>query len=179
MNKELHRYIIVFFITASIFALVFVVSGYFSRNKIAELYDIQDQIALDILSTETRYSLLEKTSCEHIFTTENIEQELSQELTSLARKLKFLESESPTENADISSIKKQYSLLQIKDYLLMQEIQERCGQAMVSILYFHEGDCSDCRRQSLILDKLSDDYPQVRIYWLDKDVITQAMQTML
>jgi len=179
MKSELKRYLIVFFITAAIFLLAFWMSTIFSNNKISQLRDIQEQIAIDILSTETRYSLLEKTSCDHSVAGSEVEQGLSRELNDLARRLKFMESQLGVDDADVLFVKKYYSLLQVKDFLLMEELNERCGEELFTILYFHEGDCQDCQKQSLVLDELVQEYPGTRVYWFDKDVNTPAVQTML
>lgn len=179
MKSELKRYLIVFFITAAIFLLAFWMSTVFSNNKISQLRDIQEQIAIDILSTETRYSLLEKTSCDHSVSNLEEEQGLSRELNDLARRLKFMESQLGVEDEDVIFVKKYYSLLQVKDFLLMEELSSRCGEELFTILYFHQGDCDDCQKQSLVLDELVSEYPETRVYWFDKDVNTPAVQTML
>lgn len=179
MKSELKRYILVFFITLFIFALAFIMSSVFSNNKIDQLREIQEQIAIDILSTETRYALLEQTSCAHSVTNLEEEQGLSRELNDLARRLKFMESQLGTEDEDVLFVKKYYSLLQVKDYLLMEEIKDRCGEKLFTILYFHQGDCEACQKQSFVLDELVSQYPETRVYWFDKDVNTPAVQTML
>ncbi len=179
MQPETKRYFIVFIITAIVFALAFWMSSIFSNNKINQLQEIQEQIAIDILSTETRYALLEQTSCVHSVTSLEEEQGLSRELNDLARRLKFMESQLGTEDEDVLFVKKYYSLLQVKDYLLMEEIKNRCGENLFTILYFHQGDCDACQKQSLVLDELVREYPETRVYWFDKDVNTPAVQTML
>lgn len=179
MKIEIRRYIIVFFITALIFALTFWLSGLFGNKKIERLRDIQEKIAIDILSTETRYSLLEQTSCDHITTSNEVEFGLSAELNDLARRLKFMESQLDANNENVIFIKKYYTLLQIKDYILVEELNKRCGQELFTILYFHGGDCKDCRRQSLVLDELVSEFPGTRVYWLDRDVQTPAMETLV
>lgn len=179
MKSEVKRYLFVFVITLIIFVLAFVMSSIFSNNKIDQLREIQEQIAIDILSTETRYALLEQTSCAHSVTSLEEEQGLSRELNDLARRLKFMESQLGTEDEDVLFVKKYYSLLQVKDYLLMEEIKNRCGEKLFTILYFHQGDCFDCQKQSLVLDDLVSQYPETRVYWFDKDVNTPAVETML
>lgn len=179
MQVDTKRYIIVFFITAVIFSLTFWLSSVFGNKKIDQLRSIQERIALDILSTETRYALLGQTACDHIKTSNEIEFGLSAELNNLARRLKFMESQLGSKNEDVIFIKKYYTLLQIKDYMLVEELNNRCGQEIFTILYFHGGECSECRRQSLVLDQLVLDYPGTRVYWLDRDVDTPAIKTLI
>lgn len=179
MKIDTKRYIIVFLITAMIFTLTFWLSSLFGNKKIEQLRDIQERIALDILSTETRYSLLGQTSCQYVDTGGDLEFGLSAELNNLARRLKFMESQVDKNNESLIFIKKYYTLLQIKDYILVEELNRRCGQEIFAILYFHGGECDDCRRQSLVLDQLVSDFPGTRVYWLDRDVDTPAMKTLL
>ncbi len=179
MSDHLKRYIIVFFLTLGIFLFAFLLSSFFGDRKIDQLRQIQEQIALDILSTETRYSLLERTSCVHAVAGSEIERGLSRELADLARRLKFTESQFGSNNENVIFLKKYYALLQIKDYLLIQELSERCGEQVFVILYFHEQNCPECQKQSLVLDELVKRYSGVRVYWFEKDIITPAQQTLL
>lgn len=179
MKIETSRYIIVFFITLAIFLLTFWISSFFGNKKLDQLRDIQSKIAVDILSTETRYALLGSTSCDHSGTSREVEFGLSEELNGLAKRLKFMESQLGSDNEEVVYVKEYYTLLQIKDYLLVKELNERCGQSLFTILYFHDSFCEDCVRQSLVLDQLVSDYPGTRVYWLDSTVETPAMDTLM
>ena len=174
-----YRYLTVFFITVILFVLAFVLSDSLSDRKISELREIQEKISLDILSTETRYALLGASSCDHVIANSTFEQGLNEELNDLARRVKFMENELGITNENVLQIKKQYNLLQIKDYLLRKELHDRCGDEIVSVLYFHDLECKECRRQSIVLDELAVLYPEIRIYWLDKDLRTPAMDTLV
>jgi hypothetical protein len=172
-------YIIVFAITVFLFILAFLISDKFSNSKINQIKEIQSKISLDILSIETRYALLGNSSCKHVISNKTFEKGLNEELNNLARRVKFMENELGSKNTNVLQIKQQYNLLQIKDYLLRQDLNERCGEEIVSVLYFHELDCRDCRTQSSVLDELVERYPEVRIYWLDRDLRTPAMETLV
>jgi hypothetical protein len=178
MKSSTKRYLNVFLITTVIFLLVLWLSNELSNRKITELKSLEDQIGLNILSTETRFSLLEKTSCDHVMASKDNSIGLNSELAELAKKVKFMESQLGVNNKDVISLNKYYTLLQIKDYLLTLEFHTRCNENIASILYFHKVDCSACAKQSIILDKVSSEYPEVRIYWLDKDTDTPALKTM-
>ena len=122
------RYIIVFFITLGIFSAAFWVSNFFSDQKIQQIKSIQDQISIDILSSETQFSLLQELSCKDVSNTA-----LSKELGTLADKIEYSEKNIGS-SEEISDLKKFYSLLQIKDYLLMKKITERCKMDSVFVL---------------------------------------------
>ena len=173
------RYILALIVTIAIFFIAFSVSGMFANKKIDEVRAIQDKISTDILSIETRFALLGSTSCEHVVANDDFEKGLTDELNMLANQVKFMESERGAVDPDVLLIKEKYNLLQIKDYLLMKDLGNRCNRNITSILYFHSQDCSDCKKESIILDELHNKYPEVRIYWIDKDFSTPAIETII
>lgn len=173
------RYITVFIITGCIFAFTFWLSNQLSSSKIREVRDLEDEIALNILSTETRYTLLENSSCSHLSTNNTNDIGLNSELTDIAHRVKFMASQLGPENEKVVSLKKYYTLLQIKDYLLTKELYNRCGTHIVSILYLYQEGCEECVKQSIILDDLVSTYPEIRLYWIDKDLQTPALDTLI
>src|SRR3989344_4853589 len=60
------KYLIVFLITVSLFLSASYISNYFGDKKINQLKSIQDNISIDILSSETQFSLLSELSCKNI-----------------------------------------------------------------------------------------------------------------
>lgn len=172
------RYLYTFIITSAIFFFSLWLSNTFSSKKIQSLRDLESQISVDILSVETRFSLLQKTSCEHIASNADANTGFNKDLNEVALKVKSLENQLGYFNADVISLKKYYSLLQIKDYLLTKEYHDRCKQNTVSILYFYDVDCTTCRAQSIILDKIVEDYPEIRVYYFDKTTNTPALDTL-
>ena len=172
------RYIYTFIITLAIFGFSLWLSNTFSDKKIQSLRDLESQISVDILSVETRFSLLQKTSCEHISSSTDANTGFNKDLNEVAIKVKALENELGYFNTDVISLKKYYSLLQIKDYLLTKEYHDRCKQNTVSILYFYDVDCTQCRTQSIILDKIVEDYPEIRVYYFDRTTNTPALDTL-
>lgn len=173
------RYISVFIITLIIFAFTLWLSNKMANRRLDVLKDLEDQISLNILSTETRFSLLEKTSCEHLTENQDTKIGFNEDLTSLAKRVKFMENQLGSTNENVKSLKEYYALLQIKDYLLNKEFQSRCKEKTISVLYFFDNTCTDCVSQSIILDALSKKYPQIRVYWLDKDIETPALKTII
>jgi glutaredoxin len=170
------KYIFTFIITCTIFGTVIYASNYFGEKKLAEIKNIQDNIAIDILSSETQFALLESSSCKFIGSTT-----LSKELSSLEEKLSVTEKERGSDDTELQSIKRYYTLLQIKDYLLMKKISEKCKTQPVSIVYFYSntGNCPDCEKQGYVLTKIREDYPEVRVYAFDYNLKLSALQTLI
>lgn len=171
------KYILAFVITAAIFATAFYIAARIDDRRVAEVRAIQDNIALDILSTETQFDLLGEIDCNLIL--EN--PPLSGELNSLASRLSFTEDNLGSDNPQVQALKKQYSLLEIKDYLLMQRVSQKCGLKPVFILYFYTnvGDCTDCRRAGEVLTYLRQTYPTLRVYSFDYNLELGALKTLI
>ena len=158
-----------------LFATAVYLSDYFGNKKIDQLKSIQDKISIDILSSETQFSLLSELSCKNVSGSL-----LSDELNELGRKLDWGQNNlGATET--VSYLKKYYSLLQIKDYLLMKKISARCGVKSAFILYFYTTaeNCSLCEKESLVLSSLRDKYPELRVYSFDYSMDLSAVRAML
>ncbi len=170
------KYIFTFIITGAIFATALYASNYFSEKRLSEVKSIQDKIAIDILSSETQFSLLEASSCKFVSTSS-----LSSELSSLEEKLSITEEERGADDSEVQAVKRYYSLLQIKDYLLMQKIAEKCKTSPLSIVYFYSntGNCPDCEKEGYVLTRIRQDYPQVRVYAFDYNLDLSALQTLI
>jgi len=169
------KYVIVLLITVCLFVTAIYLSNYFGNQKINQLKDIQDQISIDVLSSETQFSLLSELSCNNIS-----DSVLSDELSSLGNKLQW--SQDNLGNTDeVSYLKKYYSLLEIKDYLLTKQISTRCGQKAAFILYFYTtaANCSLCEQESLVLSTLRTEYPDLRVYSFDYSIDLSAVNSML
>src|SRR3989344_8772923 len=124
-------YAIAFAITGFIFATAFSASNYFNSRRINDIRATQDTISTDILSLETQFDLLQEHSCSDI--TENTT--LPSELTSLGSQLSYMEAQGARSQDEVTRLKRLYSLLEIKDYLLMKQIAAKCNLKPVFILY--------------------------------------------
>jgi len=126
------------------------------------------------MSSETQFSLLQEQSCKDVTNTI-----LSSELNSLADKITYSENNIGANDTDVVSLKKYYSLLEIKDYLLMKQMRTRCGDDSIFILYFYKNDnCADCTKQGYVLTSLREKYPDLRIYSFDYNLDLSAIKTM-
>lgn len=169
------KYFYVFIITAIIFLTAIYLSNYFSNKKISQLKDMGDKISLDILSSETQFSLLTESSCKNIG-----DNTLSFEVGQLGSKLAYMEEKVGSDNPDFINLKTYYSLLEIKDYLLTKKISEKCKDNTAFILYFYsnQGNCNECQNEGYVLTKLHEMYPEIRIYSFDYDFNIPTIQTL-
>lgn len=151
------------------------ISNYFGNKKVDQLKSIQDKISIDILSSETQFSLLSELSCKNIS-----DSVLSDELSELGSKLEWGQSNLGMTDT-VLYLKKYYSLLEIKDYLLNKNISARCKTKSAFILYFYTTaeNCSECEKQGLVLSALRDKYPELRVYSFDYGIDLSAVKAML
>lgn len=169
------KYLLTFVITAIIFIVALYLGHLLENSRIGDIRSVQDSIALNILSSETQYELLGETSCRNV--NDGI---LSSELNDLERKLSYMESGDPSQDsAQLEYVKKYYELLEIKDYLLMKRLSEKCGRKPISILYFYgtKEECPDCDKTSVVLNFLRSEYPDIRIYSFDQRLPLSAVDT--
>src|SRR3990167_3924982 len=170
------KYFIAFAITAIIFGTAIFVSNILSQKKLEDVRAIENRVALDILSSEVQFALLEETSCKDIgpgF--------LSKELGPLGEKLSYAENQQGFDSNDVKILKRSYFLLEIKDYLLMKRLTEKCGIKPTFILYFYSTKdvCEDCEKMGYVLTALRDRYPDLRVYSFDYHFDVGAIDTLV
>jgi hypothetical protein len=177
MNPALRNALLALVIAGAIFATGFWASNTINDLRISEVRNIQESIAIDTLSLETQFDLLANLSCEDI--AEN--SVLSNELNNLAERLDYTERELGSRNATVVQLKRQYSLLEIKDYLLMQKVSAKCGLKPVFVLYFYsnQGDCEKCESAGRILTYLRETYRELRVYSFDYNLGLGALETLI
>ncbi len=169
------KYLVAFLITALIFGTAIFASSKLTDKKIEDVRVIENRVALDILSSETQFALLAETSCRDIgpgF--------LSKELRTLGEKLSYAEDQTSFSEEDVDSLKRSYFLLEIKDYLLMKQLTQKCDVRPTFILYFYstKGKCEDCEKMGYVLTALRDKYPDLRVYSFDYHYDVGAIQTL-
>ena len=175
--QEWRKYTLAFFITSAIFVTAFYIASRIDSNRVADIRATQEAIAIDLLSSEVQFELLGNLDCgtiaEHPV--------LTDELNSIAERLSFAESRLGSDNTEVITLKKQYSLLEIKDYLLMRQISQKCNIKPVFVLYFYSnaGDCPECNKTGDVLTYLRQTYPDLRVYSFDYNLDLSALQTLI
>lgn len=171
------KYLFTFIITTAIFATAFFASLFFSNKRVETVKTIQDNIAVDILSSEAQFDLLKEVPCSNV--SDSI---LSPELSELGDKLSRTETDRGSMDNDVLYLKKYYSLLEVKDYLLSKKLVEKCGSSKkpIFIIYFYSniGDCPDCVKEGYVLTRLKEMYPDLRVYSFDYNLQLSVIDSM-
>lgn len=151
--------------------------NYLNRARIAELSAIEDQLSIDTISLDTQFSLLEAAPCDSNASSTT----LTSELADFGTRLSYAEGQLGSDDAQVIRLKEQYSLLEIRDYLLTRKIAEACGTKPVTVLYFYSnaGDCADCDKAGYALSYLRNTYPALRVYSFDYNLDLGALRTLI
>lgn len=178
MSSALRNALFAFVITAAIVGSVIYAIQYLDRKRVAQLDDLQTRLATDTLSIETQFALLEETSCANLSESNT----LSQEMTNLGERLAFAESQLGSKNEQVIQLKKQYTLVEIRDYLLTKRLAEACDLDPTVALYFYSneaGACENCDRASYALSYLHQINPDLRVYSFDYNLDLGALKTLI
>ncbi len=170
------KFIAVFFITLGIFAVAFLASNYFYSLRTAAIKDVESGINRQIVETEIQYQLLADAACDDpSATTAQINQ-----MNDLARKLDDMEQQRGTNDPEVIKLKKDYSLLMIKDYLLLRERQRQCGEVYSTIIFFYSntGTCTDCIKMGHVLTQMREQYDRLHIYAFDYNLGLSSIETL-
>lgn len=163
-------------ITIALIGTVTYAVSYLNRQRVAELTSIEDQLSIDILSLDTQFSLLEAAPCGSASSTD-----LTGELTDLGDRLSYAENQLGTDNTQVVRLKEQYSLLEIRDYLITKQLAAACNTKPVTVLYFYTnaGDCANCDKAGYALSYLRTTYPTLRVYSFDYNLDLGALKTLI
>ncbi len=151
--------------------------NYLNRARIAELSTIENQLSVDSLSLDTQFSLLETAPCESLASSTT----LSSELADFDNRLSYAENQLGSNDAQVIQLKENYSLLEIRDYIITKRLADTCGTKPITVLYFYSnnGTCSDCNRAGYALSYLRNTYPLLRVYSFDYDLNLGALKTLI
>lgn len=178
MSLAARNALIALAVTIVIVGTVIYAVNYLDRKRVTELSAIQTQLATDTLSVETQFALLEEAPCEDI--TEG--NTLSATLADLGARLAFAEERLGATDPEVLELKKQYTLLEIRDYLLTKRLSRVCESDAPVAIYFYSneaGACTDCDRASYALSYLHETYPNLRVYSFDYNLDLGALKTLI
>jgi len=169
------KYLLVLFFTGLIFALGFLFANLISKRNLESLDSLQQNLRVDILSLETQFSILNQTPCENLN-----ESTLTQELYDIAQKLTSVGNNVGKDNPYYLQLKKYYSILEIKHWLLLQRAKKECGLPLTFIIYFYADKklCPTCDDQGYILTHLRRKYPDLRVYSFDFSLDLTALDAL-
>ncbi|MBW2990140.1 hypothetical protein KY348_00370 [Candidatus Woesearchaeota archaeon] len=174
-NIDLQKYVLVLALTIIIFGSGVALGNWVASKKFTSVENLGQELRTDIIALELQQDLIEADPCR-----ETGLGPLSQQLYTLGTRLDFMESRLGTNNEEVIRLKQYYSLIEIRHWLFMREINQGCNQSNVLILYFYSNlnDCSKCEEQGYVLSYLHKKHPDVMIYSFDKNMNNPALDTI-
>ena len=169
------KYLLVLFFTLLVFNSGFFLNNQLNKEKIVQLGSLQQDLRIDILSLETQFSILTQAPCENLN-----ESTLTKELYNISQKLTSVGNSLGPEHQDYIQLKKYYSILEIKHWLLLQKAAKECKIPLTFVIYFYTDKkaCPKCEDQGYILTYFRKKYPFLRVYSFDYDLDLAALQTL-
>jgi len=169
------KHLFIFFATLFVFASGFFLNNFLVEKRIKELTHLQQDLRIDILSLETQFSILTQAPCENLN-----ESTLTHELYRISQYLNAVGNTLGRDNPDFLRLKRYYSILEIKHWLLLKKASRDCNFKIVSIIYFYgdKKNCPKCEDQGYILTYLRKKYPFLRIYSFDYNLKLSALEAL-
>lgn len=171
------------YIFAAVLSIVLYVFGVYTgiflqKNTEAILEKRLEEIEKSIENTQLEYlyisSLGEKISCDALKTmvdeTNNNLWKIGQELVDLSK----------DDNNKFIEIKKQYSLLSVRAWILNNYLKNKCKDDNIVLLYFYSIPCEDCIKQGKILDDIRENEfkNRIKIFVLDAGLDLPIINTL-
>jgi len=106
---------------------------------------------------------------------------LVEKLDDLSARLTYLEAQYAKNDPKIIELKEPYTLLEIRHYLRMKQMNEICDSNYTLILFFYSNDPENkdnSEKQGFVLDYLRSKYENVKIYSFDSDLNMSIIQTL-
>jgi glutaredoxin len=177
MSLPARNAIIALGITVVLTGTIVYAINYLNRARVAQLSAIENQLSIDTLSLDTQFSLLESAPCDSAASSTT----LTSELTDLGSRLSYAENQLGDDDAQVVRLKEQYSLLEIRDYLITKQLAAACGTKPITVLYFYSNnsDCPDCDKAGYALSYLRNTYPTLRVYSFDYNLNLGALRTFI
>jgi len=153
-------------ISLLIFWVGFSVSNRINQAKLNELKQNIDALQSEYNSLEM-LTLIDKTArvgCE-MYEEQIIN--FGNETDSFGSKLAAVSERLSSDNPELINMQTNYWLMEIRDFYILKQIEDKCSQKYQTILYFYDRDCANCQFQGELLRQLKADYPEVMIYSFD------------
>ncbi|MBI2148699.1 hypothetical protein HYU23_03385 [Candidatus Woesearchaeota archaeon] len=166
VNREIKgKYFIAFLLTASIFVLGIFLGIIMSDFKMSRIYDYEVGLMTNFLVQDVQSQLINENPCD--FVNSGL---VSQELFEVGDRVTALEKDLGKKDDRVLSLKKYYTVLQVKDYLFFKNVNEKCNSNYILNLFFYSNDprvCERCEDQGFVLGYLRADNINIRTYSFD------------
>ena len=157
------KYLVAAIITATVFVLGLLLGLLIEGQRVSYIDDVSKEQNLDFNSLQLQYAYIDQLSqennCQAVSKTfeKNIEG-----LENTRVRLENFDESSTLNKKDFDLLKREYTLAQIRYWLLAKRTKELCDEEVVSILYFFSDDeeCANCNSQAFVLTFLKKQFKE-------------------
>ncbi len=151
------RYVLAAFLTLMIFVLGMMLGLVIESKRVVYIQQQAKQQELDFLSLQLQYQYVDQLGQEK--NCPAVAEALDEAVTNLESARKRLEGYTATSNinrGEFELLQKDYTLAQIRYWLLAKRTRDLCNTEFATILYFFsdDEDCASCNEQSFVLTYL-------------------------
>ncbi|VVB51342.1 Uncharacterised protein [uncultured archaeon] len=170
-------YIAAFSLTLIVFLFGFLLGSAISEQYMSGVDSKVQQAKVDMEALDLSTQLLssEQSRCDLNYS------KVSKERWSMGADIERLEDELGRTHPQVIARKQEYYLIEIRDYLFMRNMVEKCGIPSHFVLYFYSnaGDCDRCEAQGQILEDVrQNSKTPVLVYSFDAGSDNLAVQTL-
>lgn len=153
LSKE--KYIIAAFITFGIFFLGMLLGMVIEEKRIGYIEALSQQQRLEFNSIQLQYLYIDQLSQEEncVGISETFEENLNS-LESARIRIENYNKNARASKEEFDFLKRDYTIVQLRYWLLAKRTKQACNLEIVSILYFYAEDCPSCDEQAFILTYL-------------------------
>jgi hypothetical protein len=178
MDKQkinIKKYVFVFVLTTLIFVIGLFLGSMITTRNLTKLDKMEQDIKVQTMAIELQYQLISENPCSVSNSTS-----ISKELYLLSDRLDYMENTLGIDDLRVLSLKEYYSILEIRHWLMLKKINEKCNPRNNLILYFYsnKGECNNCEEQGYALTYIRKKYPNVMVYTFDINSENVAVETI-
>jgi hypothetical protein len=160
-----------------IFLIGMMVGDWLASLKSQQLIQNQQKLSLELTGLELKDKLIgQKDICSLTWS------DIWQEKVELGTRLNSLELRYGKENQDVLNQKEIYELLEIRTMLLINEINEKCNQSFITIMFFYTNKKNDpfgrweaCEDQGYVLTQLGRELNNTYVFSFDININNPAI----
>ncbi len=177
------RYVAAGVITAIIFVLGLLLGFVIEGKRVSTVQNLFDEQRAEFASSQLQYSYVSslntQESCPAIY---SIFFNNLKNLDKTASRLEQYVKNSQINDESFSVLKREYTIEQLRYWLLSKQTREVCNDDIVRVLYFFSTDeeCPQCNDQSFVLDYLKKSFGQsLLIFSIDATFDAEPMVSIL
>lgn len=171
------RYVVAFIISCLLFSAGIFIGTQISNSNVSEMQKDIELMQMEYSTLETLMLLgnMANVSCD-IYDKQIIN--FGVQTDNFGRKLEFMEPRVGKDDPEIQRMKSTYWIMELRDFLILRQVEIKCGRHHDTILYFHRAGCEMCEYQGKTLKLIKTDYPEIMIYSFDMNSSNLIIQSL-